>query len=151
MKYNVIAKSNSCNRCIGCKKCENISICVFCGRNANDLSQLGILKKKADIVEQYSKIAIASTENTLMPMIQLSIIFPKLIHSFINKPNIQKVKDIPENWIFFSTVLSLTFSIISMAGSQTAKYFASFEKAGQRKLVFECSMGCLLLCKFLPK
>ena len=121
MKYNVIAKSNSCNRCIGCKKCENISICVFCGRNANDLSQLGILKKKADIVEQYSKIAIASTENTLMPMIQLSIIFPKLIASFTNTPNIKEVKDIPENLIFFSTVLSLTSSIISMAGSQTAK------------------------------
>ena len=151
MKYNVISKSNSCNRCIGCKKCENISICVFCGRNANDLSQLGILKKKADIVEQYSKIAIASTENTLMPMIQLSIIFPKLIHSFINKPKIQKVKDIQENWIFFSTVLSLTFSIISMAGSQTAKYFASVGKAGQKKLVNRIFYGLSIIMQVFAK
>ena len=84
-------------------------------------------------------------------MIQLSIIFPKLIASFTNTPNIKEVKDIPENLIFFSTVLSLTSSIISMAGSQTAKYFASVGKAGQKTLANRAFYGLSIILQVLAK
>ena len=113
-------------RCKECPSCRNDSICVFCARNANNVKQLEILKNKAENVESYSKVAIASTENSLMPMIQLSVLFPTIIASFTKDTiAINNVEDFKNNWIFFGTVFSVSSSILSMAGSQTAKYFVS--------------------------
>ena len=116
------------------------------------MAQLEDLKKKAEDVEFYSKVAIASTENSLMPMIQLSVLFPTIIASFTkNTIAINDVQDFKENWIFFGTVFSVSSSIVSMAGSQTARYFVSCGKEEQKTIANRIFYGSSIILQTLAK
>ena len=151
-KLNISLISKECTRCKECLSCRNDSICVFCGRNANNVAQLEDLKKKAEDVEFYSKVAIASTENSLMPMIQLSVLFPTIIASFTkNTIAINNVQDFKENFIFFGTVFSVSSSIVSMAGSQTARYFVSCGKEEQKTIANRIFYGSSIILQTLAK
>ena len=151
-RLNIDLISKECTRCKECPSCRNDSICVFCGRNANNVTQLEDLKKKAEDVESYSKVAIASTENSLMPMIQLSVLFPTIIASFTKDTiAINNVEDFKENWIFFGTVFSVSSSILSMAASQTAKYFVSCGKEEQKTIANRIFYGLSIILQTLAK
>ena len=145
-RLNIDLISKECTRCKECPSCRNDSICVFCGRNANNVTQLEDLKKKAEDVESYSKVTIASTENSLMPLIQLSVLFPTIIASFTKDTiAINNVKDLKDNVMFFGTVFSVSSSILSMAASQTAKYFVSCGKEEQKTITNRIFYGSSII------
>ena len=151
-RLNIASISKECPRCKECPSCRNDSICVFCGRNANNVTQLEDLKKKAEDVESYSKVTIASTENSLMPMIQLSVLFPTIIASFTKDTiAINNVKDLKDNVMFFGTVFSVSSSILSMAASQTAKYFVSCGKEEQKTITNRIFYGSSIILQTLAK
>ena len=82
---SILSKRKSiCKRCQNCYECKTHTICVFCSKNAENLDEIYILKKNADSVTSLSKIVIASTENTLMPMIQGCIEFMPKFNSKFN-------------------------------------------------------------------
>ena len=57
-RLNIALISKECTRCKECPSCRNDSICVFCGRNANNVTQLEDMKRKAEDVESYSKVKL---------------------------------------------------------------------------------------------
>ena len=154
--FSKIKRSTICERCIKCRMCYNTTICVFCCKNAEHFDELEALKRKADKVASDSKFLIASTENSLMPMVQLAFLFPTVISSFPKDPiRTEKmtvlVEDVQDNWVFIGTVFSITSSIISMAASQTSTYFASTGKESQKSLINRIVYGLSIILQVSAK
>ena len=150
--------SNACKRCENCEKCRQTTICVFCSKNCGNLEELESLNKKSNAICSYSKYLIASTENTLMPLIQLAFLFPAVISNFgeveldMNTIEVEEfAKDLRSNWLFLGTIFSITSSILSMAASQTAIYFASVGKLNQKTKTNEIIYGLAIILQILPK
>ena len=148
----------SCIRCKDCEKCSNITICVFCSKNCGNIEELENLKKKSNDICSHSRYLIAATENTLMPLIQLAFLFPAVISAFgdvkwdMNTKEVEEfAKDLRNNWLFVGTIFSITSSILSMAASQTAIYFASVGKLTQKTKKNEIIYGLAIILQILPK
>ena len=150
--------------CTKCSKCQNSKIhaCVYCSRNAEDFEKLDELKDHANKVADHSRTLIASTENLLMPMIQLSFLFPSILMLFYTKSGnteslskVEKIKSILNYFLAHKTILLVIFSIISslasLAGSQTAIYFANPRKRNQKTLTTRIFIFFCILLQVLPK
>ena len=155
---NTYAISIACNRCKDCENCRNTTICVFCSKNCGNIEELENLKKKSNAICSHSKYLIATTENTLMPLVQLAFLFPAVISAFgevkwdINTKEVEEfAKDLKSNWLFVGTIFSITSSILSMAASQTAIYFASDGKLTQKTKKNEIIYGLAIILQILPK
>ena len=133
----------------------DIKICILCSRNINE-SQLAELHKCAHKIHNQSMILTAATENTYMPLIQLAFIFPLLVAGDISdffgeddmSTMLQKVSD---KKTFLLTLFSATSSLLSMATSQTAIYFASIGKERQKSLKNRIFVFIMSLLQVLPK
>ena len=150
--------------CTKCSKCQNskLHVCVHCSRNAEDFEKLDELKDHANKVADHSRTLIASTENLLMPMIQLSFLFPTILMLFNNRSGskesiteLEKIKSILNYFLAHKTVLliifSITSSLVSLAGSQTAIYFANPRKRNQKTLTTRIFIFFCILLQVLPK
>ena len=156
--------SSKHNMCTKCGKCQNSKphACVYCSRNAEDFEKLDELKENANKVADHSRTLIASTENLLMPMIQLSFLFPSILMLFYTKSGntkslsqVEKIKSILNYFLAHKTILlilfSITSSLASLAGSQTAIYFANPRKRNQKTLTTRIFIFFCILLQVLPK
>ena len=93
------------------------------------------MQDKCDKTVIIGKIVTASTENSYMPLLQLSILFPSFISLFpdaINNINFRKFildADNGSNWRYFILLTSVTTSLTSMGIALTETYFS---KSGRR-------------------
>ena len=96
---------------------------------------LNDMQDKCDKTVIIGKIVTASTENSYMPLLQLSILFPSFISLFpeaINNINVRKFildTDNGSNWRYFILLTSVTTSLTSMGIALTETYFS---KSGRR-------------------
>ena len=106
------------------------------------------LKDDAFFIKTISKVVVSATENSLMPLVQLSLMFPKMLFWFQKVPENHSLKDCfessnynftdPENrdkitecienleisWVFAFTIASIVTSLFSMASTLTMTYFS---------------------------
>ena len=136
--------------CSGGIKC----ICIFCSRNANDSKEsqakLQELKNDSFFVMTLDKVVTSSTENSFMPLVQLSIVFPYILYWFPKEtvtetftqmmhvplnitanttladlyPYLTNNADLKTDLKFTVTAISIITSFISMASTLTITYFA---------------------------
>ena len=158
------SKASKHKMCTKCSKCQNskLHVCVHCSRNAEDFEKLDELKDHANKVADHSRTLIASTENLLMPMIQLSFLFPSILMLFNTKAGnteslyeVEKIKSVLNYYLAHKTILlimfSITSSLVSLAGSQTAIYFANPRKRNQKTLTTRIFIFFCILLQVLPK
>ena len=151
----------SCKKCI--KKCKENEACLYCSNNVIDLKNLDQLKLFADKVSAHSKTLVASTENLLMPMIQLAFLFPSIIFWF-SSTNLKKesgitsndtplgwLKYLEDNWTTLLITSSTVASISSLAGSQTSIYFSSPTKRNQKTLTTRTFIFTIIILQVIPK
>ena len=99
----------------------------------NDI--LNDMQDKCDKTVTIGKIVTASTENSYMPLLQLSILFPSFISLFpevIKNISVKKFildTDDGSNWRYFILLASVTTSLTSMGIALTETYFS---KSGRR-------------------
>ena len=106
------------------------------------------LKDDAFFIKTISKVVVSATENSLMPLVQLSLMFPKMLfwfqkvpenhslkdcfessnYNFTNPENRDKITECIENlevsWVFAFTIASIITSLLSMASTLTMTYFS---------------------------
>ena len=133
-------------------------ICIFCSNNANDSKEsqakLNELRTDSFFVMTLDKVVTSATENSFMPLVQLSIVFPNIIYLFpkedmkakvtqtfntmmnsnLNLTGNSSLVDISQNLIgsvdissdikFTVTAISIITSFISMASTLTLTYFS---------------------------
>ncbi len=122
-------KSDDCPKCRGCD--SSTCICIACNRHAPDRKDiLEKLKDNALFLRCKSKLIVACTENSFMPLLQLSLLFPSVVYLFpkdLDKVDTSDITDVTKavgsNWRFIVTVTSIVLSVISMATSFTELYF----------------------------
>ena len=116
---------------------------IFHSISALAPKKLEELKENATKISRHSRIVIAATENTFMPMIQLAILFPMFIQlnydGIVSDLNgkltpFEFLETISSNWTIFLTISSGVASIVSMAGSRTSIYFTGKGKETQKSL-----------------
>ena len=145
-----------------CKRCEehrnnmeekSNSICVFCDTKPGDNKErilLGDGKASDDereLLEEIdthksnvtaiSKLVTAATENSFMPLLQLTLVFPNFIALFpqqdqamipsseeTGKGLLGYVENLNSNWKFIVITGSITTSLFSLAKSLTLTYFS---------------------------
>ena len=70
-------------------------ICIFCSNNANDSKEsqakLNELRTDSFFVMTLDKVVTSATENSFMPLVQLSIVFPNIIYLFPKEDMKEKV------------------------------------------------------------
>ena len=72
---------HNCNKCKSCPAIDQC-ICIFCNRNADNDSKRTKLKREYQQTVTISKVITSATENSLMPLVQLSLLFPNVIQLF---------------------------------------------------------------------
>ena len=114
------------------------------------------LKEDAFFIKTISKVIVSATENSLMPLVQLSLMFPKMLFwfqkvpkntslkscfdsakfNFSNPDNLDMIPKCIENlepsWVFGFTIASIVMSLLSMASTLTMAYFS---KPGKKALI----------------
>ena len=101
-----------------------------------------------------SKLVTSATENSLMPLVQLSLLIPLLAQFFLKEPEILITEDsviFPSNWTFFVTIVSVMASLVTLGVSFTENYFAkpgrTTHKTKLRWIIFFLS----IICQVVPK
>ncbi len=134
----------TCAACEGCnaEKC----ICTFCGKNAGKLQEeLVLLRANASYLRGLSKLVTASTEDALMPLLQLIFLAPYITHAMPeSEPDSRKeqetnditqiVDSFLKTWRFSVTATSITLSVLSMSVALTELYFSRLGKAQYKSL-----------------
>ena len=132
--------SSYCTGC-RCNACRNDEcVCIFCSSKMDNGQRANLRDGKygLEILEDYknhtsslSKLVTLSTEDSFMPLIQLSILFPIFLSKIpqtddsINKKDInQIVEHVGNNWRFFVILSSIVSSILSLSSSLTSTYFS---------------------------
>ena len=107
---------------------------------------LDLLKNVSFYVTTLSKVVTSATENSLMPLIQMAIVFPSILYFFPKDTNLESALicnlNLSENSTevditeclqnrelkafkdFSLTVISITISFLSMASTLTMTYFS---------------------------
>ena len=140
---NLIADLNerrTCHFCADCKDMSNTCICMKCNKCSKckkhvleKMEELSQMKENARFLRSKSKIITACTENSFMPLIQMTFLFPTIV-SFFPKQNvdtsniIEIVHFAEDNRKFIVTATSIGLSILSMAVSLTELYFTKLGK-----------------------
>ena len=121
---------------------NNLHICVFCSKNATGNERSESMRKKlkedAFFIKTISKVIVSATENSLMPLVQLSLMFPKMLFwfqkvpkntslkscfdsakfNFSNPDNLDMIPKCIENlepsWVFGFTIASIVMSLLSI-------------------------------------
>ena len=154
-----------CNKCDYCiVKKSGDDICLYCSKNVQDLVKLDELKCKADKVARHSRTLVASTENLLMPLIQLAFIFPGIVTNIFSErinntvsttedKNIVKkiINEVSSNWTVILITSSTVSSLVSLASSQTSIYFSSPGKQAQKTLTMRAFIFTMILLQVVPK
>ena len=124
-------------------------ICIFCNKNVSDSKEsqamLQELKDNAFYTTTLDKVITSATENTFMPLVQLSIVFPQMLYLFpketinqafqsVNQAKLNITSDsaisdiqttlvqntnMETNWKFVITTISIITSFISMASQSS--------------------------------
>ena len=157
--------AKDCNKCRNCSTHDSKDeICVYCSKNSDNLEKLDELNHKAHEIANHSKNLVASTENLLMPMIQLAFIFPPLVATLSQKdidvvpeplidPNpITKVfNTVTANWTTILIVSSTLSSLVSLTASQTSIYFSSEGKQNQKTFTTRTFIFIVIILQVIPK
>jgi hypothetical protein len=122
-----------CVRCANCPKQNAIDhLCTFCLKNRNVHTRAKLVKD-ASILKTMSKKVTSATENTFMPLLQMVFVFPIVIQLFPNDNDNDNDNEwitfVRTNWRFIFTVVSISFSLISMGMAHTENYYARPGKA----------------------
>ena len=178
-------EENVCSHCKGCQETDmKVSLCVFCGKNASDDVAEDIGSKREDLgrdsfyIKTISKIVTSAIENSLMPLIQLPLFFPKLLYLFSKESIDQSLKKYWNTPLTISgnitaaelfphlaqsaqtsgtlavTMISITTSLVSMATTLTLVYFSkpgrkNYTKKPARYLVYALSIIFQVIPKIL--
>ena len=147
--------------CKCAKKCKRNEACLYCSSSVDTMENLDQLNMYADKISGHSKTVTASTENLLMPMIQLAFLFPFILSWFCRETRESKQieKETPlgwlvyleENWTTLLITTSTISSISSLAGSQTSIYFSSPEKRNQKTLTTRVFIFTITILQVIPK
>ena len=152
---------NKCDHCIVKKLGDDV--CVYCSKNVQNLVKLDELKCKVDKVARHSRTLVASTENLLMPLIQLAFIFPCIVTNIFSErinntvstteENILKkiINEVSSNWTVILITSSTISSLVSLASSQTSIYFSSPGKQTQKTLTTRTIIFTVILLQVVPK
>ncbi len=127
--------------CFACRDCESPTcICIVCGRNAllNE-ETLVKLRNYSSFVRSLSKMVTANTENSLMPLLQMTFLLPYVLLKTStwtdqDKQDPDFEDDLKESWRFGVTVASISLSVISMSVTLTDMYFAQLGKDQYKSL-----------------
>ena len=132
-------------------------ICVFCCKNANtskkSQTKLKELERDSFCIVNLDKVVNSATENSFMPLVQLSVVFPTMLYLFpresladtvshtfdslldadlnINAnstlrdiyPTILKTSDVKTNMKLIITIISVITSFLSMAITLTSTWY----------------------------
>ena len=125
---------------LGSENCKNYQ-CVknIEGEDDNvldtNIQKLRLIQNECQMAVRLGKIITASTENALMPLLQLATLFPNFIALFdstnlgrletLNKTELVKTID----WKFAIAITSIVSSLLSMSIAITETYFS---KPGRR-------------------
>ncbi len=131
--------------CAACNGCTSVTcICTFCGKNAcQRQEELVLLRSNASYLRGLSKLVTASTENALMPLVQLIFMAPYIIHSMPPETEPTQARDTEitqivdsflKTWRFAVTASSITLSVLSMSVALTELYFSRLGKAQYKSL-----------------
>ena len=160
-------------------------ICVFCSNNAseNKDSQIKLqeLKKNSFFVMTMDKIVTSATENSFMPLVQLSIVFPQIIYLFPKEnvktkltqtlesimnanlnltanstlaeiyPHLFKQVDVSSDLKFTVTAISIITSFISMATTLTRTYFSKPGRDSYQNLQRFLTYFLSIILQVMPK
>ena len=127
---NFIKIDEDCNHCLE----DSNFACVFCNRNLKDSKKLNQLVENSLEVQNVTTKVLASTENLLMPMIQLPMIFPTIIQwlSYSNV-DIEILDATYKNYLSTAfTLVSVMLSIFGLSWYQMNVYFASPGKQNEK-------------------
>ena len=98
-----------------------------------------------------SKLVTSATENSLMPLVQLSLLIPLLAQFFLKESDFNQAVTFPSNWTFFVTIVSVMASLVTLGVSFTENYFAkpgrTTHKTKLRWIIFFLS----IICQVVPK
>ena len=157
--------AKDCNKCRNCSTHDSKDeICVYCSKNSNNLEKLDELNHKAHDIANHSKTLVASTENLLMPMIQLAFLFPPLVATLSQKdidivsepltdsnPIKNAVNTVTANWTTILIVSSTLSSLVSLTASQTSIYFSSEGKQNQKTFMARTFIFIVIILQVVPK
>ena len=194
-KIGDINRENTNGKCKRCKVHKNNmeedsivsnnsrynSICVFCDTKAGENGERillgdgkasdderGLLKEiethESDVTA-ISKLVTAATENSFMPLLQLTLVFPNFIALFPESidptliPNNKETKkgllgyveNLDTNWKFIVITVSITTSLFSLAKSLTVTYFS---KPGKKSFKTYAGLAVLsigIVLQVIPK
>ena len=116
----------------GCDTCD--CICIYCGRNSKEKSKLSSLSENSFKLCYLAKIVTFSSENALMPLLQLSILLPNVLYLFpkedivITEDYESVLNHVKTNWRFIVTSISIFTSLFSMGYALTEIYFSKKER-----------------------
>ena len=176
-----------------CKRCEehkhnmeensmvsNNSICVFCDTKPGDNKERILLgdgkasddeRKLLEDIENHksnvtaiSKLVTAATENSFMPLLQLTLVFPNFIALFPQpnqamKPSNEEtdkgllgyVENLNSNWKFIVITGSITTSLFSLAKSLTLTYFSKPGKKSFQTYTRLAVLSIGIVLQVIPK
>ena len=126
-----VEEEDQISPCKNCMNCPNQTscFCIFCNNNATREDLQKNLQEEAFCLTTLSKVVNSATENTLMPIIQLCILFPDTIRLFpkttIDTSDFKDIaNNVESNWRFIVTFGSIVSSLLSMGVTLTETYFA---------------------------
>ena len=115
----------------GCLNCD--CVCICCGKQSKDETKLAELSEKSFKLCHLARIVTFSTENALMPLLQLSVLLPNVLYLFPKEETVvidydSLVTSVESNWRFIVTSISIGSSLFSMGYSLTDIYFSKKER-----------------------